>query len=199
MDSGDLEKERGITITAKNCAIRYKGYKMNNAFEWLMVSAEGYIFFDVNISFKTQRKNNYELSLGHVYADTLENHIKNWNKHCENTETYVEMVQINGFYRYQTRCAEITEEIKKAVDTNNDEGLLDLREELEDLRDSYKEELTIFTHDENFVDNYAIIYQVLNQIFGNLDLIDGLLKFPNGFFRKMALTIALVSFELNKK
>lgn len=29
MDSGDLEKERGITITAKNCAIRYKDYKMN--------------------------------------------------------------------------------------------------------------------------------------------------------------------------
>ena len=29
MDSGDLEKERGITITAKNCAIRYKNYKMN--------------------------------------------------------------------------------------------------------------------------------------------------------------------------
>jgi len=29
MDSGDLEKERGITITAKNCAISYKGYKMN--------------------------------------------------------------------------------------------------------------------------------------------------------------------------
>jgi GTP-binding protein len=29
MDSGELERERGITITAKNCAIRYKGYKMN--------------------------------------------------------------------------------------------------------------------------------------------------------------------------
>ena len=29
MDSGDLERERGITITAKNCAIRYKDYKMN--------------------------------------------------------------------------------------------------------------------------------------------------------------------------
>ena len=29
MDSGDLEKERGITITAKNCAIRYKDVKMN--------------------------------------------------------------------------------------------------------------------------------------------------------------------------
>ena len=29
MDSGDLEKERGITITAKNCAIRYKNIKMN--------------------------------------------------------------------------------------------------------------------------------------------------------------------------
>ena len=29
MDSGDLERERVITITAKNCAIRYKGYKMN--------------------------------------------------------------------------------------------------------------------------------------------------------------------------
>ena len=29
MDSGDLERERGITITAKNCSIRYKNYKMN--------------------------------------------------------------------------------------------------------------------------------------------------------------------------
>ena len=29
MDSGDIEKERGITITAKNCAIRYKDYKIN--------------------------------------------------------------------------------------------------------------------------------------------------------------------------
>ena len=29
MDSGDLERERGITITAKNCAIRYKDIKMN--------------------------------------------------------------------------------------------------------------------------------------------------------------------------
>lgn len=29
MDSGELERERGITITAKNCAIKYKGYKMN--------------------------------------------------------------------------------------------------------------------------------------------------------------------------
>lgn len=29
MDSGDLEKERGITITAKNCAIKYKDYKIN--------------------------------------------------------------------------------------------------------------------------------------------------------------------------
>ena len=28
MDSGDLEKERGITITAKNCAIKYKDYKI---------------------------------------------------------------------------------------------------------------------------------------------------------------------------
>jgi GTP-binding protein len=29
MDSGDLEKERGITITAKNTAIHYKDYKIN--------------------------------------------------------------------------------------------------------------------------------------------------------------------------
>ena len=29
MDSGDLERERGITITAKNCSIKYKGIKMN--------------------------------------------------------------------------------------------------------------------------------------------------------------------------
>lgn len=29
MDSGDIEKERGITITAKNCAIHWKGMKIN--------------------------------------------------------------------------------------------------------------------------------------------------------------------------
>jgi GTP-binding protein len=29
MDSGDIEKERGITITAKNCALKWKGYKVN--------------------------------------------------------------------------------------------------------------------------------------------------------------------------
>lgn len=29
MDSGDIEKERGITITAKNCALRWKDFKIN--------------------------------------------------------------------------------------------------------------------------------------------------------------------------
>ena len=29
MDSGELEKERGITITAKNCAFKWKDYKIN--------------------------------------------------------------------------------------------------------------------------------------------------------------------------
>lgn len=29
MDSNDIERERGITITAKNCAIRYNDYKIN--------------------------------------------------------------------------------------------------------------------------------------------------------------------------
>ncbi|MCB0832467.1 MAG: GTP-binding protein, partial [Bacteroidetes bacterium] len=29
MDSNDLEKERGITILAKNTAVRYKGTKIN--------------------------------------------------------------------------------------------------------------------------------------------------------------------------
>ncbi len=29
MDSGDIERERGITISAKNCAIRYNGIKIN--------------------------------------------------------------------------------------------------------------------------------------------------------------------------
>ncbi len=29
MDSGDIERERGITISAKNCAIRWKGVKIN--------------------------------------------------------------------------------------------------------------------------------------------------------------------------
>ena len=29
MDSGDIERERGITIRAKNCAIHWKGVKIN--------------------------------------------------------------------------------------------------------------------------------------------------------------------------
>ena len=29
MDSGDIERERGITITAKNASVMYKGNKIN--------------------------------------------------------------------------------------------------------------------------------------------------------------------------
>lgn len=29
MDSGDLERERGITILSKNTAVNYKGYRIN--------------------------------------------------------------------------------------------------------------------------------------------------------------------------
>src|SRR5690554_7531999 len=29
MDSGDIERERGITILAKNCAVEYKGTRIN--------------------------------------------------------------------------------------------------------------------------------------------------------------------------
>ena len=29
MDSGDIERERGITILAKNCSCTYKGVKIN--------------------------------------------------------------------------------------------------------------------------------------------------------------------------
>lgn len=43
MDSGDLEKERGITITAKNCAIKYKDYKIN------MVDTPGHADFSSEI------------------------------------------------------------------------------------------------------------------------------------------------------
>ena len=43
MDSGDLERERGITITAKNCAINYKGIKMN------IVDTPGHVDFSSEI------------------------------------------------------------------------------------------------------------------------------------------------------
>ena len=32
MDSNDLERERGITILAKNTALKYKGYKIKRFF-----------------------------------------------------------------------------------------------------------------------------------------------------------------------
>jgi len=35
MDSMDLEKERGITITAKNTAIHYKGVKIASWIPWI--------------------------------------------------------------------------------------------------------------------------------------------------------------------
>ena len=43
MDSDEIERERGITITAKNCSIRYKGIKMN------MVDTPGHADFSSEI------------------------------------------------------------------------------------------------------------------------------------------------------
>ena len=43
MDSNDLERERGITIYSKNCAIRYKDYKIN------IVDTPGHAYFSSEV------------------------------------------------------------------------------------------------------------------------------------------------------
>ncbi|MFM9016100.1 MAG: GTP-binding protein, partial [Verrucomicrobiota bacterium] len=45
MDSGDLERERGITITAKNCAIRWKDPRNGEEFKINLIDTPGHADF----------------------------------------------------------------------------------------------------------------------------------------------------------
>lgn len=187
LDITDYDKMKKTFIEDEE--IIDKKLKMKNAFERVMVSSEGYIFFNDNLSYENQRKSNHELSIGHVYTDTLENLIMEWNKHCDNKESYTDIVQ-GGLYQCVSESLKLIDKARELVYSNNDEGLRKLKNEAEKQNELYKKELNHFIDRGNEYNiNNSIILNALAAVTSASSLIDLLLNIPNGFWRKMGMKV----------
>lgn len=163
-------------------------YEMKNAFEKMMLSAEGYIYQYTNFSYKTQKSNNYDLSLGNVYEDTLENLINKWNNHCDFNNknlTYIaeEEIKIKKIFN---EASNMQKKIKEVVTNEDEKGLLKLKDEAQNLLEIYKTELDCIIQNnkpEKYNGNVLIsaTFVAVNNI---IQMIDLLLESPNGFFAK---------------
>lgn len=168
-------------------------YEMKNAFEKMMLSAEGYIYQYTNFSYKTQKSNNYDLSLGNVYEDTLENLINKWNNHCDFNNknlTYIaeEEIKIKKIFN---EASNMQKKIKEVVTNEDEKGLLKLKDEAQNLLEIYKTELDCIIQNnkpEKYNGNVLIsaTFVAVNNI---IQMIDLLLESPNGFFRKMSFYV----------
>lgn len=171
--------------------IEEHGVIMNDAFENMELSAEGYIFLDSNYSYETQRLNNHELSLGYVESDSLENLIKKWNKKVDpDKELALYHNENMGYDKYVIESKKLIDKVRNAVNSYNDEELKSLKTDAEQLVKLYTMDL-----DRNIEKNGKYetknekIADALISVSTTLTLIKTLLEIPNGFWRKMGMFV----------
>ena len=166
-DEKDIKSEDTKNILLKNCLVNIE------------ISAEGYLFFS-QFSYDRQRLNNYELSLGNVCDDTLENLIKKWNDNVvplPATTQYEKTSQI-GIYKYINGALAIKKQVSKAVYSNDDDKFFKLKRQFDKLCENYK-------HDLKFKQKYDCENDMLkwtdNTINTVKQMFDLLSDVPNGF------------------
>lgn len=172
---------------------------MNDAFEKMQLSAEGYIFIDSNYSYETQRINNHELSLGHVENDSLENMIEKWNKNVDtNKDIPLYIVENLGFDEYIRNFIEMSDMVRDAVNSYDNEKLLSLKEEATELMERYKSDLNInMERSGKYHTQNSKLANALVAVSNTLTMINTLLDIPNGFWRKMGMKV--IDFQSKKK
>lgn len=172
-----------------------KKHKIKNALEVIMLSAEGYIFTNGDFSYETQRNNNHELSLGHIYEDSLKNLIKKWNRFCnydKNNELYLIENKQLGIYGFISDSFKIQDLIKKAVYSGDEEELIKQKNEAKKLFEKYKMELDSYIESQKqYKENIEnkIIFNACIIIQNTIQLADILLNIPNGFWRKIGMKL----------
>lgn len=179
-----------------------KNVVMKNAFENMTLSAEGYIYPTYDYSYDTERRNNYELSIGHVESDTLENLLKNWNERAEENytlaDTFENIVQV-GIGEFIKDSLSLEDRIRGAVYSSNNEELLRLKAEAEELLEKYKNELDIYMEEKDFEVENDMMFSAFMSVSTMLTMINTLLEIPNGFWRKMGMKIIDSQKEKTKK
>jgi hypothetical protein len=174
-DEKDIKSEDTKNILLKNCLVNIE------------ISAEGYLFFS-QFSYDRQRLNNYELSLGNVCDDTLENLIKKWNDNVvplPATTQYEKTSQI-GIYKYINGALAIKKQVSKAVYSNDDDKFFKLKRQFDKLCENYK-------HDLKFKQKYDCENDMLkwtdNTINTVKQMFDLLSDVPNGFVRRLEMRV----------
>lgn len=194
----ELKYERLTTIDYDLCkkvtfipeTIKSEGIVLENAFENMTLSAEGYIYFTYDFSYETERQNNYELSIGRTEKDTLENLLYNWNKNADENYTVYSVVESEiqqGMIGYVRQFTDIEKRIEDAVYSNDNEGLLKIKEEIENVSNKFKKELNKYCEIKNFEIKNDVLWSAFISVSTASMKVNTLLEYPNGFMRKLAM------------
>lgn len=186
----DYEACKNIPLVPKTIKENSKDVILENSFENMTLSAEGYLYPTYDYSYDTQRKNNYELSIGHVANDSLEHMLEVWNKRILDSYTKNPTIIVqNGLYDIVKESTSLNDKVREVVNHYDNDGLLKLKIEAEELMEKYKKELDDYTNNTDFEVENSMMFHAFLSVSTTLSLIKTLLEIPNGFWRKMGMFV----------
>lgn len=167
-----------------------KGNTMENALSEIAVSSEGYIYTTFDLSYEMERYNNYELSLGYVGCDTLENMMNKWNdKITIPNKEQIKVVLNDGISTYIKKTLGLEDKIREAVYSGDEKSLLKIKNEAEQMLEDYKKDLNYDIENKEYQIRNSMIVASFMSISTILKMTNILLDIPNGFFRKLGMKV----------
>lgn len=196
----DIDKYKNIQVFPTT--IEEKGAVMVNAFESLSISAEGYLYWYDDFSYENRRRNNYELALGHVGDESLEDMINRWNNRIKTPADMSELkVVLNDgcFWDMSKKILDINKKIKAAVYSKNKSELIKIKQILSDMMEEYQKNLDELI--KNFgieISNDSIVHAFMG-ITSQIRLVDSLLELPNDNIRIIFYKLAELGESANEE